>query len=132
MKNIQKKIVFSTLLILLSSAGFCQGVVFNLELNSLYHGYDNLIQIGYQEGLVDVSLQAEGATLTKTSKGYIVRTLKGSKLTEITGTLKNGDTVCHYYYRNMPLPQPVLYWGYSRNGEMASPEEKLLLLHYSP
>ncbi len=115
-----------------TNAGFCQGVVGMPEFNILYHGYDNLLQLGYKEGLVDVSLKAEGATLTKSADGYIVRTLKGSRQTEITGTLKNGDTVCHQYYRNLYLPPPTLYWGDSQNGGAASAEESLLLLRYPP
>ena len=130
MKNILKKTVCSVLLVFLSNASFSQGVVGMPELNVLYHGYDNILQLGYQDALVDVSLKAEGATLTKSSNGYIVRTVKGSRQTEIIGTLKNGDTVCHDYYRNMSLPNPALFWGTGEDGGVASSEEKLLVLRY--
>jgi hypothetical protein len=130
MKNILKKSVCSVLLVFLSNSSFSQGVVGMPELNVLYHGYDNIVQLGFQDGLDDVSLKAEGAILTKTSKGYIVRTVKGSRQTEIIGTLKNGDTVCHYYYRNMFLSTPVLFWGTAEDGGQASSEESLLVLRY--
>jgi hypothetical protein len=130
MKSILKKIVCSVLLVFLSNASFSQGVVGMPELNVLYHGYDNKVQLGYQEGLADVSFKAEGATLTKTSNGYIVHTVKGSRQTEIIGTLKNGDTVCHNYYRNMRLPSPALFWGTGEDGGVASSEEKVLILRY--
>ncbi len=128
MKNILKKSVCSVLLVFLSNSSFSQGVVGMPEFNVLYHGYDNIVQLGFQDGLIDVSLKAEGAILTKTSNGYIVRTVKGSRQTEIIGTLKNGDTVCHYSYRNMTLPKPVLFWGTGVDGGVASSEESLLVL----
>lgn len=110
--------------------GFSQGVVQMNEINVLYRGYENVIEIGVPKGLKEYTVFAEGATIRKQGDRWIVKTLDQKFVT--VGVLnQKGDTLGKQEYRCLYMPNPEVHFGGILNGGTVSDLSAELTIEYS-
>jgi len=99
------------------SVGAPNGAVANAEMNVLYRGWDNKIEVsasGYDPSTVNVSASS-GVKISKGKNGYIAKVSGSSKKAtlSITAKDKNGKSVkiADKEFRIFPLPTPKPYFA---------------------
>ncbi len=110
--------------------GFSQGVAQMNEMNVLYRGYENVIEIGVPKGLKEYDVFAEGATIRKQGNSWIVKT-QDQKFVTIGVLNKKGDTLGRQEYRCLNMPQPEIHFGGISNGGTVSDLSSILAIEYS-
>lgn len=104
------------------------------ELNVLYRGYDNIVNItasGYPSG----DLSVTNASKSKKGDGYVVRPGKGKTSTlTVMGKTIDGKSVrlksLDFRVQNMPDPQ--LFWGGKKSGDKGNKNSALIQAKYGP
>ncbi len=110
--------------------GFSQGVVQMNDMNVLYLGYENVIEIGIPKGFDQFTVFAEGATLEKKKDSWIVKTLDQRFAT--IGVLNvKGDTLSKQVYRCIHMPRPQIYFGEVSDGGAVTDFSTVLSIKYS-
>lgn len=105
-------------------------------LNVLYRGYDNVVS-AVASGFDQTNLNGTGlVSITKSGEGWIVKpgSSRDATLT-VSGTnsiTKKTSTLLTQKYRVMNLPDPVLYWGGSSNGEKGPKTTTGLFARFGP
>lgn len=88
------------------------------EMNVLYRGYDNKIN-ATASGYPTTILTAQGASVSKSGEGYIVRPNSGAVATlSVAGRTADGKTVQlkRMEFKVKRLPKPTLFWGSEEDG----------------
>jgi hypothetical protein len=126
MKNIFKSFVVFAFIVY-SDYVSAQGLVSMPEMNILYRNYDNILNVGFANGLENFNIQIEGAKWIKSGKStYIIRPDENSRLVKMLVFNQEGEK-SEYYYRCVNIPAPELFWG-SSYGTNAAPEETNLFI----
>jgi len=110
------------------------GAIELTELNVLYRGYPNKVEAS-GSGYETISLSGNGASVTKSGKGYIVKPTGGKTATlSVTGRNADGSSkvLKKGTFRVSSLPDPVLFWGGSKSGVKGSRSSRALLAKYTP
>lgn len=107
------------------------------EMNVLYRGYSSKIEVAVSNS-VDSNLRLSCAncdTLYRlNSNQYVIKPSKALK-TSIRVNLKSGDStklIEQIDYKVRAMPDPVLFWGSSKDGNKASKASRLLQAKYTP
>ena len=123
MKSIFKSFVIFAFIVCSDNVS-AQGLVSMPEMNILYKNYDNVLNMGFANGLENLTIQIEGAKWKKSGNGsYIIRPDENSREVKLLVFNQAGEKLKEQYYRCVNIPEPQLYWGFSRDGEKAEPEE---------
>ena len=123
MKSIFKSFVIFAFLVC-SDYVSAQGLVSMPEMNILYKNYDNVLKMGFVNGLENLTIQIEGAKWRKSSNAcYIIRPDEYSREVKLLVFSQAGEKLKEQYYRCVNIPEPQLYWGSSGDGREAAPEE---------
>jgi hypothetical protein len=94
-----------------------QLVVENSTYNVLYHGYENIIQLGSDNG--DTTLRVlcgPGLTATALGKGKFKVLVSGSNSMSTLTMANNKNTLLTQTYKIKNLPTPELVWGSTASG----------------
>lgn len=83
------------------------------ELNALYRGYENTIEVSASD---DLEFSCTNCSFTKKGNSYAVVPGPG-RTTELVLS-KNGEEVYRQYFRTMNLPEPEVFWGGSRSSRI--------------
>lgn len=99
------------------SVGAPNGAVANAEMNVLYRGWDNKIEVsasGYDPSTVNVSASS-GVKISKGKNGYIARVSGSAKKATLSITAKDKEgksvKITDKQFRIFPLPTPKPYFG---------------------
>lgn len=123
MKSIFKSFVIFAFLVCNDNVS-AQGLVSMPEMNILYKNYDNVLNMGFANGLQNLTIQIEGAKWKKSGNGcYTIRPDEYSREVKLLVFNQAGEKLKEQYYRCVNIPEPQLYWGLSGDGEEAAPEE---------
>jgi hypothetical protein len=123
MKSIFKSFVIFAFLVCNDNVS-AQGLVSMPEMNILYKNYDNILKLGFANGLENFNIQTEGAKWTKSGNGcYIIRPDEYSREVKLLVFNQAGEKLKEQYYFCINIPELQLYWGSSRDGGVAAPEE---------
>jgi len=123
MKSIFKSFVIFAFIVYSDNVS-AQGLVSMPEMNILYKNYDNVLNMGFANGLQNLTIQIEGAKWKKSGNGcYTIRPDEYSREVKLLVFNQAGEKLKEQYYRCVNIPEPQLYWGFSKDGEEAAPEE---------
>jgi hypothetical protein len=97
------------------------------ELNALYRGYENRIEVGSTSE--DLEFGCTNCDFRKEGKDFIV--IPKERRTTNLSLSKDGEKVYEVTYRTMNLPQPQIYWGGS-SSLTVNYSSKVLQAKYGP
>ena len=89
--------------------------------NVLYRNYSNYLEEFGDKYGKNIRLTAEkgyeGLQISKSGKGWIVRTKGSAKVSVLCLVNEKNDTIHREFYRVLPLPNPELKWSVKNDGE---------------
>lgn len=104
------------------------------ELNVLYRGYNNVVNIT-ASGYPSEGISVTNGSTSKTGSGYIVKPGKGNTTAiSVIGKDINGNSVSlkSIDYRVEDLPDPILFWGGSKSGDKGNKSSTIIEAKYGP
>jgi hypothetical protein len=135
MKNSLYIIIFLNLVFQLSAQTPIAAIE-SPELNILYRGYPNkLIPAVTNNDSAEVLIKGDDVFIEKFDDYYIVKPTSAGRSVSLYVVLeKNGiqDTIRKLKYRVYNIPDPILYWGTSKNSEKANIRHQKIFAKYPP
>lgn len=115
-----KKLILFLFLFVIHTNTNAQGVLSLPDMNILYRGYENILQLGTANYRKPVTLAYNNVSLTPTdldTNTYIARVNGSSKEAIIWVVSKNlRDTLATFKFRIRNLPTPELFFGETEDG----------------
>jgi len=126
--------LFISAFLLIPFLSDAQGTLNLSEMNVLWNGYENKIEIASGQFKKKFRVVGENMKLTPNGKNkYIVIVHSNDKEAKIHVVSRNGkDTLKTYTYRIMVLTNPAITLGYSSDGGIISMNDTILHAGYGP